>query len=133
MPLFNPLNAADMGRRSVEARKAKKEAERIAKLQPLPPADPPAPTDDYVAHRLVRVRGILSLIDAKAEAENDPQASSWWATAAARWSEQEFDLAGRPKPGNRRPGPERGAKAGGVFWGAPRPSTAPPKPDSSPE
>jgi hypothetical protein len=89
---------------------------------------PPQPADDWRNGRLARVRGILERIDAKAKAEDDPQASSWWATAAARWSEQEFDLADRPKPGQRRPGPERAARTG-VFWGPGKFAAAPaPKP-----
>jgi hypothetical protein len=135
MPLITPANAAELGRRSAAIVKARKEAARLAKINEPQTVAPVVATDDYVSKRLARVRAIQDRIDAKALVEDDPQALSWLATAAARWSEQEFDLAGRPKPGNRRPGPERSAKAG-VFWGTSAPVQQPqeaPKPAFSPE
>jgi hypothetical protein len=121
MPLFTAQNAARMGHLGAIARW------KAPVADPQPVIAPPLP-DDFQAERLMRVRAILSRIDQKAEHETDPQASSWWATAAARWSEQEFDLAGRPKPGQRRPGPERAARTG-VFWGGPAVAPAPTLPE----
>ena len=113
----------------------------LRKLQPAllyPPGTlpngqaPPFATpeaDTYRVSRLARVRGILGRIDGFAEREKDPQALSWLATAAGTWSEQEFDLADRPRPGNRRPGPDRSSPGkSGVFWGSSAPVMAAPSP-----
>jgi hypothetical protein len=101
--------------------------------KPLPPPQPIAPVerDAWLHDRLLRVRLILERMDAMAAKVMDAQELSWLATAAARWSEQEFDLAGRPKPGNRRPGPERAGPKAGVFWG--QPMSAPTAPPPAPE
>jgi hypothetical protein len=124
MPLFTRENAAAMGHLGAMARW------KAPVADPQPVIAPPLP-DGFQAERLMRVRAILSRIDSKAEAEDDPQASSWWATAAARWSEQEFDLADRPKPGQRRPGPEKSARVG-VFWGGGKPAPVQPTPAPEP-
>ena len=124
MPLFTADNAAEMARRSWEVRKA----EAIIPPIPAPPLPPPAqaesPADEFIAGRLACVRAQLKLIDAAIQAEltgkePDGQRVDRLAAASMRLSDQEFALSNRPKPGNRRPGPERGPKSqGGAFWGS---------------
>ena len=75
--------------------------------------------------------------------EDDPQRLDRLAAASMRLSDQEFALSNRPKPGNRRPGPERGNKSqAGAFWGSnpaqqtasqPPAPTQPETPTESPE
>jgi len=69
------------------------------------------------------------------EEEDDPQRLDRLAAASMRLSDQEFALSNRPKPGNRRPGPERGPKSqGGAFWGSnPAQQTASPPAPVQPE
>lgn len=138
---FTPANARAMAALSIAARRAKRDrkakAAAEALLHPpsfaLPPGSMPSHAtplaDQFRGERLNRVRAILERIDRKAKLEDDPQALSWLATAAARWSEQEFDLSDRPRPGQKRPAADRSAKAG-VFWGsaAPLPPTVQPLP-----
>ena len=119
-----------MAARSVAARKRKAEreateTERSANLA-LAPLQTGAPAGDgFTVKRLARVRAILERLDRMAARVKDAQELAWLATASARLSDQEFDLSGRPKPGHRRPGPERAPRVG-VFWGAGRPAPAPP-------
>ena len=129
MPRFDTANSRDMAARSVAARKRKAErdaaeTERSANLAPGPLETGVPAGDSFTLERLARVRAILERLDRMAARGKDAQELAWLATASARWSEQEFDLSGRPKPGHRRPGPER-APRGGVFWGAGRPAPAP--------
>lgn len=69
------------------------------------------------------------------EEEDDPQRLDRLAAASMRLSDQEFALSNRPKPGNRRPGPERGPKSqSGAFWGSnPAQQTASPPAQAQPE
>jgi hypothetical protein len=80
--------------------------------------------DSYVALRLVRVRAQLDRIDSMIQQEKDPQKLDRLAAASARLSDQEFALAGRPKPGNRKPGPE----ARRSTWSQPEPAFSLPQP-----
>ena len=48
--------------------------------------------------------------------DGDGQRIDRRAAASMRLNDQEFALAGRPKPGQRRPGPQRAPRPG-VFWG----------------
>ena len=71
--------------------------------------------DDYVARRLARVRSQLDSLDERlavaiAAKELDGRLLSDIAAAQARLSVQEQQLAGRPLPGSRRPGKERGGR-----------------------
>jgi len=124
-----------MARRSWEVRKA----EAIIQPIPAPIQSPPAQAenhaDDFIAQRLVRVRKQLDRIDAMIEEEDDPQRLDRLAAASMRLSDQEFALSNRPKPGNRRPGPERGPKSqSGAFWGSnPAQQTASPPAQAQPE
>jgi hypothetical protein len=62
--------------------------------------------EDYALLRLARVREQLNRIDRMIATETDPQKLDRLAAATMRLSDQEFALAGRPKPGNRKPAPE---------------------------
>ena len=73
--------------------------------------------DDYVARRLARVRAQLDTLDDLIAAEMasgkpDAQRLDRYASAQARLATQEQQLAGRPLPGSRRPGKDRGARPG---------------------
>ena len=105
------------------------EAARIASRKrwdtPKPPQPEPLPKafasdqDAFLTARLLRVRRQLERIDAMIATEDDPQRLDRLAAASMRLSDQEFALSNRPKPGNRRPGPERGNKSqAGAFWGS---------------
>ena len=63
--------------------------------------------DLFTARRLSRVRRQLRRIDAMLMHETDPAKLDRLAAASMRLSDQEFALANRPKPGQRRPGPEQ--------------------------
>jgi hypothetical protein len=101
--LFTRENAPEMARRS-NAVQAQRRRERLT-AAPFAPAPHPAMQegDSYVALRLVRVRAQLDRIDRMIQEEKDPQKLDRLAAASMRLSDQEFALAGRPKPGNRRP------------------------------
>lgn len=117
MPLITTANARDFAAKShasARLRKQLREAAEIASppdLQPfpLPTVSPakPAPVDEYVIKRLIRVRKQLDRIDRMIMAELDPQKIDRLASAQIRLSEQERLLAGRPLPGSRKPSPER--------------------------
>ena len=137
MPLFTASNAADMARRSWEVRKAQASQESVAAVAQTLPAQAEPPADEFLAGRLACVRAQLKLLDAAIQAEltskePDGQRVDRLAAASMRLSDQEFALSNRPKPGNRRPGPERGPKAqgGGAFWGSnpAQQSASPPAP-----
>jgi hypothetical protein len=107
------------------------ESARIAarKRWDAPPPPPPEraiaqDAEDFLAARLLCVRAQLKLLDAAIQSEltskePDGQRVDRLAAASMRLSDQEFALSNRPKPGNRRPGPERGPKSqSGSFWGS---------------
>jgi hypothetical protein len=117
--------------KSVEARRARKlaDAERILTAKAMievasrqiVEAQAPA-AEDYVARRLARVRAQLDSLDERlavaiAAKELDGRLLSDIAAAQARLATQEQQLAGRPLPGSRRPGKDRGAR-GGAAGGA---------------
>lgn len=117
MPVFTAATARKAALRSVEARRmqaARREARALmapdlaAPLDtagPVPP--PPANGTSYAERRLHCVRLQLARVDAMLMTEQDPQRLDRLASAQLRLSEQERVLAGRPLPGQRRPGPER--------------------------
>lgn len=59
--------------------------------------------DDYLKDRLACVREQLARIDARMLRCGNAQEMAWLASASQRLSDQEFALAGRPKPGNLKP------------------------------
>ena len=143
-PLITSANARELQQLAVASRrkaKADREAAVVAAIAasaipatiPLPPQTKPPQepiADDFTNQRLLRVRLQLERIDAMIATEDDPQRLDRLAAASMRLSDQEFALSNRPKPGNRRPGPERGPKAqSGAFWGSnPAQQTASPPP-----
>lgn len=94
---FTTANAREMARRAVEAR-------RLKRLAP-PPVPPPVPAELFALDALNRVRDHLRKVDNMLQAEQDPLSVERLARARLALCEQEFALAGRPKPGQRRPGP----------------------------
>jgi hypothetical protein len=94
MARFNTANAREMAARSIEARKQRN---AVPALPPLPPIQE---ADQYARERLARVRAQQDKIDAMILTERDPQKLDRLASASMRLSDQEFALAGRPKPGN---------------------------------
>jgi len=72
----------------------------------LPATPVTVPELDYAACRLKRVREQLDRIDGMIANETAPQALERLARTLRELSDQEFALSGRPKPGNRRPGPD---------------------------
>ena len=133
---FTSQNAREMAARSVAARKAA-QADRAANPASAPLPAQPTADDGYKATRLTRVRGYLDLLDERLRTvvpRGDPKVIRDLAMASQYLSEQEFALAGRPKPGNRRPAPERKHQAwaepslgsGTAFWPAGEPVSASP-------
>ena len=100
MARFTAANARQFAARSIEARKQRK---ATPVLPPLPPIQE---ADQYAKERLSRVRAQLDRIDRMIQSETDPQKLDRLAAASMRLSDQEFALAGRPKPGPRKPLPE---------------------------
>ena len=117
-PLITAANAREYQLRSAASRRKQPAAQN-------PPPLTETVADDFLALRLLRVRKQLALVDSALEEEAakgakcDGQRVDRLAAASMRLSDQEFALSNRPKPGNRRPGPERGPKAqAGAFWGS---------------
>jgi hypothetical protein len=102
--LFTAETARIAGLKSVAVKKQRLLDNPPTDTLPLSPA---IPTEDFVAARLSRVRAQLDKLDKMIEDEDDPILLSRLADAQSRLSVQEFALAGRPMPGNRRPAPER--------------------------
>lgn len=121
MALFTTANAREMGLRSVAARKAASMRHSNSGLLTAPLNDPQtvplsrwsnAPGQssaepDYALVRLTRVREQLDRIDSLISKETNPQNLERLARASTQLCDQEFALAGRPKPGNRRPAVEQ--------------------------
>ena len=98
MALFTSENAAEMGARSQALRKQRLEELRLA-ANPVPlPAD-----NSYSERRLSRVRNQIESLSDMLDKEDDAQKLDRLASAIARLSEIERQLAGRPLPGSRRP------------------------------
>jgi hypothetical protein len=109
MPLFTRENAREMAARGNKARWTRPP---IPETDPEPVAMPNPVADPFIARRLMRVRAQLDLIDAAIQQEAskgkpDGQRLDRLAAASFKLNDQEFALAGRPKPGQRRPGPDR--------------------------
>jgi hypothetical protein len=104
MPLFTADNAVEMGRRSAEIKKQRKEH------PPAPPAAPVVieqPTDDFTGSRLARTREQMVKLDGMIADCEDAKELKALCDALARLSEIERVLAGRPLPGALRPGREK--------------------------
>jgi hypothetical protein len=137
-PYFTKQNAREMNARSQAARKARAIRDRKSALllTLVPSIDrPPTELDPYVLARLARVRSQLSRIDELIERERDPNKLERLASASMKLSDQEFALAGRPKPGflHHKAAEPPKRPAAWRMAGAPTPELAPvPLPDSSP-
>ena len=139
---FTRENAREMSRRGNLARWSRPPTLTITPATPeISPQPVPDSPDVFLSARLVRVRKQLSLVDSALEEEAakgskcDGQRVDRLAAASMRLSDQEFALSNRPKPGNRRPGTERGPKSqSGAFWGSnPAQQTASPPAQAQPE
>lgn len=124
MALITTASARLMSARSLEARRASKQAalERENLLKRLlaaeenrllaaaeNPVQRPAnaPDDDYLAERLTRVRKQIAMLDVMIEGAKEPAEIDRLASATARLSELERLYANRPLPGSHRPSAER--------------------------
>ncbi len=126
---FSAETASEMGKRSVEVRKARREAEKarisameaenaLAKpivdvLKAVTSADV-LPTvqasPHYVLQRLTRTRAQIEALDVQLLASDDPRAIQAISVAIRNLTEIERVLAGRPLPGSHRPVRERPMK-----------------------
>ena len=71
---------------------------------------PAQQTEAYIAKRLVRVRKQIDLLSAMLEEEQDPNKIDRLASAIAKLSELERQLAGRPLPGSLKPSSPRSTR-----------------------
>lgn len=104
---FTAENAAEMGRKSAEARRAREEMYRAAANIAVDD-----PNLDFTQATLARVRMQLDLVnkrltEALERDRLDPGAIDRLASAQSRLSEQERILAGRPTPGSLKPATPR--------------------------
>jgi hypothetical protein len=129
---FDSFNAHEMAARSVAARKAARERRQVnrdreAALESLQAGEQGDGSDQYVAKRLLHVREHLDLLDErlrKAAPKGDSKQIRDISVAVKNLSDMEFDLAGRPKPGNRRHATER-PKRRPNYWELPGPISTP--------
>lgn len=105
---FTPANAREMALRSVLARKAAKDAENSQ--APNESLQATEQSEDYTEQRLTRTRKQIDMLSDALEEEDDPQRIDRLASAIARLSEIERQLANRPLPGSLKPSskPSRG-------------------------
>ena len=129
MPLFTVESARLAGLKSAALRKQARDNPPPPPIIPLPE---PSTTEEDTFHsrRLDRVRRQLDSVDAAIQTEAnrkepDGQRLNWLASAQERLAEQERVLAGRPLPGSRRPGPEKGSRQRGGMLGGIEPGPAP--------
>lgn len=102
MPFITAENAAELARKSHEAKRAK--AERVqAEVNEALKQQVATDSTDFISQRLSRVRAQLVRLDALASQEDDPKRIREYADATSRLQEQERQLAGRPLPGTLKP------------------------------
>jgi hypothetical protein len=129
---FTVENARLHAAKSVLARKAAREKrqanrDRESALSALRAENQGDGNDQYVAKRLLHVREHLDLLDErlrKAAPKGDSKQIRDISVAVKNLSDMEFDLAGRPKPGNRRHATER-PKRRPNCWELPEPISTP--------
>lgn len=104
MALINSQNARLMAARSHESRRLRA-GQCGLRANPLPQTPPQTPqsTRDFLAERLIRVRGLIVRVNELFNAEDDAHKLDRMASALARLSELERVLDGRPLPGSFRP------------------------------
>ena len=105
MPQFASANAREMAAKAQLARRMKADCGELAEKIPpqgsqTNPLEPPL--DPYVATKLSRVRCQLARLHDMLDDETDPQKLDRLASAIARLSELERQLANRPLPGSIR-------------------------------
>lgn len=100
MALFTAETAAEMGRRSAEARKRAAQAAVESAIIPLP-------TEDFKSQALVRVRKQLENVDLALDGCDDPKDWDCLTRAKERLFRAWVHLAGIPGPGNLKPSAPR--------------------------
>ena len=103
MPFITDANARELSRLGHEARRQQR-----ANAESMPDN---AKLDGYLSKRLMRVRKQVDKLDGMIEEETDPQKLDRLASALARLSEIERQLANRPLPGSFKPTAIRAPKA----------------------
>ena len=111
MPVINKENARFYSAMGLAKRRANRDRQKnldhtIAELSRKLDEISPIPRDQlsgFAEQRLKRVRKQLSRLDELMLEEKDPQRLAWLAAAQLRISQQEFDLAGRPRSGMLKP------------------------------
>jgi hypothetical protein len=96
---FTPERAAELARRGHAMRKAEAEAVKVMAV-----ANDTLKVDGYVAKRIVQVRRQIEGLNERLEAAVDPKDIKALCDAISKLAELERVLAGRPLPGQRRPG-----------------------------
>lgn len=111
--LITRETAREYNRRSLEAKRLRAVAREKAIQDLTQKHVTAAQSDDFTNRRLLRVRKQLNMIDDAIDDElrkddgPDGQRIDRLASASARLSEIERQLADRPLPGSRRPAPEK--------------------------
>ena len=108
MPQFTAATARENALRAHQARAAKKlalaQAAQTQVVRVLETANyPQKPADPYIGARLKRVRLQIHKLEDMLEVELEPTKIDKLASAIARLSEIERNLANRPAPGSLRP------------------------------
>ncbi len=103
--LFTSANAKEMAAKSAEVRR-KAEQERLAFIAEHGRTADAEPAN-YISERLARARKQVDMLSDMLECEEDPQKLDRLASALARLSEIERQLANRPLPGSLKPSQPR--------------------------
>ena len=100
MPFINATNAKELSKLGVQARLTKR-----TNPEPMPTIGPKLDLtiDHYLAKRLTRTRKQIDALCSLIDNETDPQKLDRLASALARLSEIERQLANRPLPGSFKP------------------------------
>ncbi len=105
MPFINAENAADLARKSWDARRQAKAAAEQAEQQKH--EQKLLPQDDYIQRRIARVREQIEMLSDMLDQEEDPNKLDRLASAIDRLDEMERKHAGRPLPGSLKPSQPR--------------------------
>ena len=102
--LWTPEQARQMSAKGHEARRRIRAAQRMAQAAlAAPPQTDASLPDPYLMRRLACVRQQLAKLDEMLLTEKDAQRLDRLASASAKLSTVERELAGRPSPGAYRP------------------------------
>ncbi len=113
---FTPAIAADMARKSHEARRLNKAKRLDAMAIPTQPMGDAAQLNPYVGLQLTRVRAQISRVNEMIDQEKDAQQLERLARALNVLSERERVLDGRPTPGQLRPAKEPPKRGPARAW-----------------